>query len=66
MSASVEDVLERKAWSSQVARAARAGYQLWRSDPDDGVQRFFVARWDLVRALANVDDVERFLQQAGA
>lgn len=66
MSAVLDCALEHKAWSTQVARAAIAGFQLWRTDPDDGVQRYFIGRWDLVRALADTDEVEQFLQRAGA
>lgn len=58
--------LDAKSWATLVARAALKGWQLWRTDPDDGVQRYFIARWGLVRALADVDQVEQFLEQAGA
>ena len=64
--ATIERALDAKTWTTLVARAALAGYQLWRSDPDDGVQRFFVARWGMVQALADTDEVERFLQKVGA
>lgn len=58
--------LDAKLWSTLVARAALRGWQLWRTDPDDGVQRYFAGRWGLVRTLADVEQVEQFLEQAGA
>lgn len=50
-----------KAWSTMAARACLKGYQLWRTDPDDGVQRFMIARWGMVHALASIDEVEAWL-----
>lgn len=57
--------VDPKTWSTLVARAALKGYQLWRTDADDGVQRFVVGRWGMVRILADVDEVQRFLTQVG-
>jgi hypothetical protein len=57
---------ERKSWATLAARAALAGWQLWRTDPGDGAQRFFAGRWGLVRTLADLDEVERFLEHVGA
>jgi hypothetical protein len=56
---------EQKAWTTLVAKAAMRGWQLWRTDPDDGAQRFFAGRWGVIQALANVAEVERFLETAG-
>ena len=52
-----------KAFSTFAARAALRGWQLWRSDAADGPQRFFAARWGQVRVLADLDEVDRFLDQ---
>jgi glutaredoxin-related protein len=57
---------ERKAWSTLVARAALKGWQLWRTDPDDGVQRYFLGRWGLVRAISDTDELHAVLDQTGA
>lgn len=57
---------ERKNWSGLAARAAMKGWQLWRSDAADGPQRYFAGRWGLVRVLADLDEVERFIEQVGA
>lgn len=57
---------DAKSWSTLVARAALKGWQLWRTDPDDGTQRYFAGRWGMVRVLADLAEVERFLEQAGA
>ena len=54
---------ERKSWTTLVARAALQGCQLWRTDPDDGVQRYFLGRLNLIRVIANVDELERLLDQ---
>lgn len=56
---------DRKTWSTTVARAAMKGYQLWRTDPDDGVQRFFLGKLGLVRAMADLEEVDRVLEQVG-
>ena len=67
MSSAVIDLdVERKHWTTLVARGCLAGYQLWRTDPADGVQRYFAGKWGMVRVLANAEEVERFLEQAGA
>ena len=58
--------VERKHWATLVARATLRGWQLWRTDPADGVQRFFAGRWGVVYALGDVEGVERFLEQVGA
>ena len=55
-----------KAWATLQARAALAGWQLWRSDAADGPQRFFAGRWGMVRVLGDLDEVERFLEKVGA
>lgn len=52
-----------KAFSDLAARAALAGWQLWRSDADDGPQRYFCGRWGQVRVLGDLVEVEQFLQQ---
>ena len=55
-----------KGFATSAARAALAGWQLWRSDAADGPTRYFVARWNAVRVLADLAEVERFLDQVGA
>ncbi|MCA0241404.1 MAG: hypothetical protein LCI02_11105 [Proteobacteria bacterium] len=55
-----------KGFHERAARAALAGWQLWRSDADDGHVRFFAARWGQVRVLADLAEVDRFLAQVGA
>ena len=54
---------DRKAWSTYQARAALAGFQLWRTDPADGVQRLFLGRWGVVRVIADFDELDRLLDQ---
>ena len=53
------------AFSTLAARAALRGWMLWRSDPDDGPQRFFLGRWGMVRICADVGELERVLEQVG-
>lgn len=48
------------------ARAALRGWMLWRSDAADGPQRYFAGRWGNVRVLADLEEVERFLELVGA
>lgn len=55
----------QKSWSTLVARAALKGWMLWRTDPDDGAQRYFAGRWGQVCVFGDVDEVERFLDKAG-
>ena len=62
----LREALARKEWSTLVARAAISGWQLWRSDPADGVQRYFAGRFGMVIALADVDEIERFLNRCPA
>jgi hypothetical protein len=62
----LREALARKAWSTLVARAAISGWQLWRSDPADGVQRFFAGRFGTVIVLADTDEVGRFLDRCAA
>ena len=57
---------ERKAWATLVARAAIAGYALWRSDAADGPQRLFLGRWGMVRCIADAAELDRLLEQVGA
>jgi len=54
-----------KAFATLAARAALRAWQLWRSDAADGPQRFFAGRWGMVRVLADLDDVEQFLERVG-
>ena len=64
MSATVHHLqkpLSQKSWSTLLARAALRGYQLWRTDPDDGVQRFFAGRFGVVRAFGSQLDVDLWL-----
>ncbi len=58
--------VDSKVWAMLLARAAIAGFQLWRTDPADGVPMFFVARWGMVRALSSIEEVERLLCVVGA
>lgn len=50
-----------KQFSHLAARAALAGFQLWRSDADDGPQRFFAGRWGLIHVMADADEVDAWL-----
>lgn len=59
--ATLERALPLKRWSTCVARAALQGYQLWRTDPDDGEQRFFVGRYGIVRGFSHLDEVAAWL-----
>lgn len=64
MSAAIDDgrrVADGKFWSTLVAKACLRGFQLWRTDPADGEQRFFARRWGIVRVLADVAEVEAWL-----
>ena len=45
-------------------RALLQGYQLWRTDPDDGQQRFFVGCYGIVRAFSDLDAVVAWLDDA--
>lgn len=64
--ATIREAIDRKAWSTLVARACLRGWQLWRTDPDDGVQRYMLGRWGMVKVLATPQEVSQFLDQAGA
>lgn len=66
MSTAVDLDADRKAWSTLVAKACLRGYQLWRTDPADGQQRYFAGRYGMVRFLADIPEIERFLEQVGA
>lgn len=57
---------DQKRWSDFRARAALASYCLYRSAPEDGDVTYFVQRWGMVRGLADLDAVERWLRQVGA
>lgn len=59
--ATTRSTASSKAWATLAARAALSGYTLWRSDPDDGVQRFFAGRHGIVRPLADLDAVSTWL-----
>jgi len=54
---------ERKAWATLAARAALRGWQAWRSDAADGPQRFFLGRSGLVRVCADLEELDRILEQ---
>lgn len=58
--------LDRKAWATLAARAALNGWQLWRTDAGDGPQRFIAARWGMTRVMADVAELEQFLDHVGA
>ena len=60
-----DSAASRKAFTHAAAVAALNGWQLWRSDASDGVQRFFIGRWGQVRVLASLDEIDRFFTQAG-
>ena len=64
--ATLRRALPLKEWTTMQARAALRGWQLWRSSAADGPVRYFVARWGMVRALADLDEVEQWLERAGA
>lgn len=57
---------EPKAFATLAARAALRGWQLWRTDSADGPQRYFAGRWGRLRALADLEEAERFLDLIGA
>ena len=59
----LQHALSAKTWGTLAARAALRGYQLWRSDPADGVQRFFAGRYGIVRPLADLDAVSTWLDE---
>ena len=59
--ATLERALPLKFWATCVARAALQGYQLWRTDPDDGQQRYFIGRFGIVRAFGDLDAVAAWL-----
>jgi hypothetical protein len=52
---------QRHRWSDLAARLALHGIPAWRSDAQDGVQRFFIARHGLVQLLPDADAVIAFL-----
>jgi hypothetical protein len=52
-------------FSDYAARCALRGWQLWRSDAADGPVRYFAAKWNRVLVLADLPEVERFLERAG-
>jgi hypothetical protein len=52
-----------KSWRRLCARAALAGRQLYRTDPDDGVQTFFLARHDDVVVFRSAEDIDSFLER---
>ena len=58
--------LADKTFSRVAASAAFRGFALWRSDSSDGVVRFFIGKADLVRVCADLNEVERLLEQAGS
>lgn len=58
--------LDPKAWSTLQARAALAGWTLYRTAGDDGAAVFFASRWGMCRKLEDLDAVDRFLRHLGA
>ena len=50
-----------KAFATMKARFALAGYQLTRTDPDDGPASYHAARYGLVRCLPALCDAQRLL-----
>jgi hypothetical protein len=64
--AAAKQTADPKAWATLQARSAIAGYQLYRTAEQDGSLVYFAARWGMVRALADLEEVERFLKQVGA
>jgi hypothetical protein len=62
----VQRDVDRKTWSTLAAHAALRGYQAWRSDGSDGPVRFFLGRRDMVRVCANLEELERVLDQVAA
>jgi hypothetical protein len=62
----MSDSVDRKRWTSLVARAALKGWQLWRSDAADGPLRFFAGRWGMVQVLADADAVDAWLDSLEA
>ena len=50
-----------KAFATLVARFALAGYQLTRTDPDDGPASYHAARYGLVRCLPELSNARLLL-----
>ncbi len=50
-----------KAFATLVARFALAGYQLSRTDPNDGPVTYYAARYGLVRSLPTRADAQQLL-----
>ena len=57
----------RKRFSDRAATAARLGVMLWRSDADDGPQRYFASYGGMVKLLPDLAAVDALLERvAGA
>ena len=54
-----------KGFTEVVVMAAMNGWNVWRSNSNDGPQRYFAGRWGQVRVLADLGEVKRFLEQVG-
>ena len=52
-------------FATQRARLALVGHELHRTAADDGLRRYFVSRWSMVRKLRDIDAVADFAKQVG-
>lgn len=58
--------VDRKSWTRRRARANLCGFELFRSDGDDGTVRFFAVRHGLTRCLHDPDEVLAWLDDGTA
>lgn len=53
---------DRKRFADVAAKFAMNGWSIWRSDPDDGVVRYFAARYGRVtEPMGDLTEAEQFL-----
>jgi hypothetical protein len=56
---------ERKLFNTLRAQAALRGHIIHRTDPQDGPVTYWAGKWGQVRQFANVEALEKFVQQIG-
>jgi hypothetical protein len=62
----LRDAIDRHRFPDLAAKAALLGWSVWRTDAEDGPQRFFAARWGRVTPpMASMDEVEALLNRLG-
>lgn len=54
-------VADPKSWATLQARAALAGYALYRTAAEDGAVAYFACRWGMVKALGSLEEVDSWL-----